>query len=86
MNTNELTSEIIYYFKYFKMIEIDNYNDKIIVATEIYDRLESVVFLKNLVERFQAEMQKNISMTEQNKKRLNVLLLELENRKLMLKR
>ena len=82
MNTNELISEIIYYFRYFKMIEIENYNDKIIISTEIYDRLENVVFLENLVERFQIQMRKSGSMNEQGKKRLNVLLLELENRKL----
>ena len=86
MNTNDLISEIIYYFKYFNMIEIENYNDKIIISMEIYDRWGNVIFLKNLVERFQIQMRKNRSMNEQSKKRLNVLLLELENRKLTLKR
>ena len=83
MEINEFISEIIYYFKYFKMIEIDNKKDKILIATEIADRLENMVFLENLVALFQLGIRKK-SMNEQNQKRLDVLLVELKNRKTML--
>ena len=79
MNMNKLINEIIYYFKYFKMLEIDN-DEKIIVAKEIIDRLENIVFLDNLAKRFKAEMQAKKSMKTQSKKRLDNLLLELQNR------
>jgi len=83
MNTNELISEIIYYFIYFEMIEIDNDDDKISIAIEIANRLENAMCLNNLIAIFQVEVRKK-SVNKQSEKRLDVLLLELENRKIML--
>jgi len=83
METNELISEIIYYFIYFKMIEIDNDDDKILIATEIANRLENAMCLNNLIKIFQVEIRKK-AVNEQNIKRLDVLLVKLENRKIML--
>ena len=85
MNEKKLINEIIYFFKYFKMLEIDD-NEKIIISKELASRLESFIFLKNIAEMLQGEMQLKKSINAQIKKRLDVLFAELENRKIMLEK
>ena len=78
MNTNELINEIIYYFRYFKMLEIEI--EENLIAQDIVCRLENVEFLQNLAEIFQAKMKEKRFKSKRIRKRLRFVLLELENR------
>jgi len=81
MNTKKLVNEIIYYYKYFKIIEIDN---EALIVSEIARKLDNIDFIKSLLEILKSEKQLKGFISFSNRKRLAVLILELENIKAML--
>ena len=81
MNINKLVNEIIYYYKYFKILDVDN---EVLIAAETAKELESIIFIKIFIKLLNYEIQENEFINFRNRKRLDVLLFELENRKEML--
>jgi len=81
MNTNELVNEIIYYYKYFKIIEVDN---EVLIASETAKELENIYFMESLLEILESEKQLKGFISFSNRKRLDVLLPELRNIKAMI--
>ncbi|MCL2838165.1 MAG: hypothetical protein FWE04_03740 [Oscillospiraceae bacterium] len=79
MNTYELVNEIIYYYKYFNIIEMDN---EVLIAKEVTSRIESIIFIENLLRRLHQEIR--LKRFLRDRKRLETFLIELENRKTML--
>ena len=81
MSIDELVYEIIYFCKYFKIIEVNN---DYLMAKKITEKLENMVFINSLIERLEEEkrLKKFISFGE--RQRLGVLFIELENIKSML--
>ena len=81
MTVIELVKEIIYYFKYFEIMETNN---EALAERKIVYKLNNVVFIENLIKKLQIAIRLKRTITAIDRKRLEVLLIELEKLKTML--
>ena len=72
MNLEKLVSEVVYYCRYFEIVEV--YNDILVVKN-----LEDMDFVGNLIKRLHKEIQLKTFINFADRKRLKILLAELQN-------